>query len=113
MMWNLGWGANSPDGDGALALAYGPGKGQGNLSRFDNAEFNRLYQQQKLMPDGPPRLAVMQQGIKILVAYMPYKFVSHRIRTDMMQPWLLGYRRHPVARDFWKYVDIDLSQLPK
>jgi hypothetical protein len=31
----------------------------------------------------------------------------------MMQPWLLGYRRHPIARDFWKYVDIDTRQLPR
>ncbi len=41
--------------------------------RFDNAEFNALYQQQVSMPDGPERLAVMQQAAKIMVAYMPIK----------------------------------------
>ena len=113
MMWGLGFSASTPDGSGALGLAYGPGKGEGNLSRFENAEFDRLYAQQQLMPDGPERLAIMQKLVKIMVAYMPYKFNSHRIRTDMMQPWLLGYRRHPVNHAFWKYVDIDLSKLPK
>ena len=113
MMWGLGYSASTPDGAGALGLAYGPGKGEGNLARFENAEFDKLYRQQQVLPDSPERLAMMQQLVKIMVAYMPYKFATHRLRTDMMQPWLLGYRRHPIARDFWKYVDIDTSQLPR
>lgn len=113
MMWGLGYSASTPDGAGTLGLGYGPAKGEGNLSRFENAEFDKLYQQQQLMPDGPQRLAKMQQLVKIMVAYMPYKFATHRIRTDMMQPWLIGYRRHPISREFWKYVDIDTGKLPK
>ncbi len=113
MIWGLGYSASTPDGGGALGLAYGPGKGQGNLSRFQNAQYDKLYQEQQLMPDGPERLAAMQRMVKIMVAYMPYKFATHRVRTDMMQPWLLGYRKHPMSRGFWKYVDIDTSQLPR
>ncbi len=113
MMWGLGYSAPNPDGALALALGYGPGKGLGNLSRFENAEYDKLYRQQQLMPDGPERLAVMQQAVKIMVAYMPYKFSTHRILTDMTQPWLLGYRRHPSAREFWQYVDIDLDKAPR
>lgn len=112
MMWGLGYSASSPDGADALGLAYGPGKGESNLARFENAEFDQLYQKQQLMPDGPERLAIMQQMVKIMVAYMPYKFSTHRIRTDLIHPWLLGYRRHPVSRGFWRYVDIDTSKLP-
>ncbi len=113
MMWGLGWSASNPDGAGALALAYGPGKGEGNLARFENKEYDRLYEKSQLMPDGPERVAVMQQAVKILVAYMPYKFSTHRIVTDMTHARLLGYRRHPVARDFWKFVDIDLGKSPQ
>ncbi|MEO7106692.1 MAG: ABC transporter substrate-binding protein, partial [Rhodoferax sp.] len=113
MMWGLGYSAANPDGGDALQLAYGPSKGEANLSRFDNAEFNKLYEKSKLLPDGPERIAVMQQATKLLVAYMPYKGTTHRILTDMMQPWLVGYTRHPFDRAFWKYVDIDLTKLPK
>lgn len=113
MMWGLGYSASSPDGAGALGLAYGPSQGEGNLARFQNADYDRIYQQQQLMADGPERLALMQKGVKIMVAYMPYKFSTHRILTDMAQPWLLGYRRHPSAREFWKYVDIDTARLPR
>ena len=112
MMWGLGYSASTPDGAGALGLGYGPAKGEGNLSRFANAEYDKLYLQQAVMADSPERLAIMQRLVKIMVAYMPYKFSTHRILTDMTQPWLSGYRRHPVAREFWQYVDIDTSKLP-
>ena len=113
MMWGLGQSASIPDGGDSIGMGYGPAKGEGNLSRFQNAEFDKLFQQQKLMPDGPERLAAMQRLVKIMVAYMPVKFAAHRVRTDMMQPWLLGYRKHPMSRGFWKYVDIDTSKLPR
>ena len=113
MMWGLAYSASAPDGDGALALGYGPAKGQTNLSGFDLPAFNKLYMQQQLLPDGPERLAMMQQAVKLMVAYMPVKVVSHRTMTDMSHPWFEGYVRRSIARGFWKYVDIDLSKLPK
>lgn len=112
MIWGLGYSATTPDGGGAVGLGYGPDKGEGNLSRFQNAEFDRLYEQQKLMPDGPERAAVMREAVKIMIAYMPYKLHVHRVLTDMMHPWVVGYRRHPTSHGFWKYVDIDTSKLP-
>ena len=113
MMWGLASLADTPDGAGSLERGYGPSKGLGNLARFENAKFDKLYQKQQLMPDGPERLAVIQEASKIMVAYMPYKYNTHRIITDMMQPWFVGYRRHPISGAFWKYVDIDTSQLPR
>ena len=113
MMWGLANSASTPDGGGFLDLAYGPQKGEGNLGFFEQADYDQLYRQQVVMPDGPERLAIIQKMVKILVAYMPIKFNTHRIRTDVMQPWLIGYRRHPTSRSFWRYVDIDLAKLPK
>jgi ABC-type transport system substrate-binding protein len=113
MIWGLGQSATIPDAGDLLGMGYGPAKGESNLARFENAEYDRLYQKQLLMEDGPERLAIMQQMVKVLVAYMPYKFTTHRILTDLMHPWLMGYRRTAFVREFWKYVDIDLSKLPK
>ena len=44
---------------------------------------------------------------------MPYRYNVHRIVTDLMQPWLLGYRRPPFWQDWWHFVDIDTAQRPK
>ncbi len=107
MMWGVAWSAGSPDGDTFLALAYGPNKGQANHARFDLPAFNELYIKQNKMPDGPEREQVMEQASKLMIAYVPYKISSHRIATDLMHPWVVGYRRNPFVREFWKYIDID------
>ena len=112
-MWGLGYSASLPDSEDALKLLYSPSKGMSNLARFELAEYDALFRQQQSMPDGPERLAVMQKAIKLSIAYMPIKVSSHRMMTDMSQPWFFGYQRAPFGRDFWKYVDIDLDELAK
>jgi ABC-type transport system substrate-binding protein len=107
MMWGVAWGATTPDGDTFLALGYGPNKGAANHARFDLPAFNELYIKQNKMPDGPERMAIMQAASKLMVAYVPYKISSHRIATDLMHPWVLGYRRNPFVREFYKYLDVD------
>ncbi len=109
MMWGVGWLAANPDGDTFLALGYGPNKGQANHSRFDLPAFNALYIKQNKMPDGPEREKVMQEAAKLMVAYAPYKISGHRIATDLMHPWVVGYKRNPFIREFWKFVDVDLD----
>ena len=110
MMWGVGWSAGQPDGDTFLALGYGPNKGQANHARFDLPAFNRLYEKQRELPDGPERQAAMTEAAKLMVAYMPYKVHVHRIWTDLTHPWVLGYDRNVYVREFWKYVDIDVNE---
>ena len=112
-MWGYGSSASSPDSGSALQLAYSKQAGEQNLSRFKNKKFDELYEKQSLMPDGPERAAVIRDATRIIAAYMPIKVRVHRIGTDLWQPWLVGYKRHPFAREFWRYVDIDTSKLPK
>ncbi len=113
MMWGYGLSASSPDSAGVLALGYSGSIGQQNHSRFKNEKFDALYRKQAVMPDGPERDAVIREAVRIMIAYMPIKVRVHRIGTDMMQPWVVGYKRHPNAREFWQYVDIDTSKLPR
>jgi ABC-type transport system substrate-binding protein len=107
MMWGVGWSASTPDGETFLALAYGPNKGGANHARFDLPAFNALYTQQSALPDGPQRQQVMEEASKLMVAYVPYKLSTHRIVTDLMQPWVIGFRRNPFVREFYKYLDVD------
>jgi ABC-type transport system substrate-binding protein len=113
MMWGYGLSASAPNSGSILAVGYSKQFGQQNHSRFKNAKFDELYDRQTLMPDGPERDAVIRDAVRILVAYMPIKVRVHRIGTDLSQPWLMGYKRHPFAREFWPYVDIDTSKLPQ
>lgn len=109
-IWGFGVSGSSPNSGGLLEYMYSKSIGQQNHARFKNARFDELYQKQMLMPDGPERDAVIKEANRILAAYMPYKPRVHRIGTDLWQPWMSGYMRHPFAREFWQYIDIDPSK---
>jgi ABC-type transport system substrate-binding protein len=110
MMWGVGWSAGVPDGDTFIGLGFGPNKGQSNHARFDRPEFNRLYEAQRQLPDGPERLALMHQARDMMVAWMPYKVHAHRFATDLVHPWVIGYHASHFRGLFWKYVDVDPAQ---
>ena len=113
MMWGVGWSATAPDGDAFLGLGYGPNIGGANHARFNLAAFNKLYDQERVLPDGPERMVLMTEAKKLMVAYMPYKIHAHRIFTDLAHPWVLGYHRNVFVRDFVKYIDIDSAALQR
>jgi ABC-type transport system substrate-binding protein len=95
MMSAMNWN-NGPDGDFYLSLAYGPNAGQNNDSRFQLAAYDALYERQRVMPDGPERLALMRELQAMMLAYMPYLPHVHQQLSDVSRPWLKGWWRHPL-----------------
>ena len=114
MIWSLGGAAAAPDADSWLQTYYSPNAGfKGNRSRFKLDAYDKLYEKARVTPDSPARTKMYQEMARLLVAYAPTKFQTHRILTDMWYPWVTGYRRPSMlGNHFWKYVDIDLSKVP-
>ncbi len=106
MMWGFSWSATNPDGDFYLGLAYGPNADQSNDARFALPAYDRVYEQQRALPDGPERLALMHQAHKLMLAYMPYMAHNHAIVTDLMQPSVRGPLRHPFNSDWFRWADV-------
>ena len=109
MMWGVAWSATTPDASYMLDLMYGPSKGQANHARFNLPEYNALFERQAVLPDGPERDALIDRMKRLGVAWMPYKINGHRIVSDLLHPWVLGYRRHPFMRENWRYMDVDAA----
>lgn len=107
MTWGLGSQANQFDSRSALQRGYGPAAGGQNLAHFDHPEFNRIYDRIRVTPNGPERLALINDAVRIWAAFVPYKVHVHRIFTDMLHPWCSNYIRHPFQNRFWEYIDID------
>ena len=107
MMWNLGWIAAMPDADTFYVILYGPNGGQSNQSRFNLPAWNALYDKAKVLPNGEARDRLYFEMDKLMFAYAPMRPIAHRITTGLMHPWVSGYRRHPVLREFWKYLDVE------
>ncbi|SHN00773.1 ABC transporter substrate-binding protein [Rhizobacter sp. OV335] len=110
MVWQLGYTASTPDVQDAMQLLYGPGAGGQNLGRFRNERFDAIYDRMRSMPDGPERLALLDEANRIVTALAPHKYNVHRIVTDLAQPWIVGYRRPVFVSRFWQYLDIDESR---
>ena len=107
MMWGLAWSANTPDADTFYGTLYGGGIGQVNHSRFNLPEYNALYERSRALPEGPERKAIYRQLDRLFLVYAPWKLGFNRIYTDIEQPWVHGYHRHPVLQGWWSYVDVD------
>jgi ABC-type transport system substrate-binding protein len=111
MMWQLGGSASVPDAETWLGSLYGKNT-ENNLARFRLAEYDRQYEKSRSMPDSPERTRVYQEMARLVAAYAPWKINTHRIRTDMWHPHLVGYHRPLLAAtNFWKYLDIDAAKL--
>jgi len=106
MMWGFSW-QGGPDGDFFLGLAYGPNADQSNDARFRLAAFDRLYERQRVLPDGPERLALMHRATRLMLAYVPYIAHLHEITNDLAHPHVRGALRHPFNQDWWRWIDVD------
>jgi ABC-type transport system substrate-binding protein len=109
MMWQLGWGGPYPDAEAFFVMLYGPNSGQANHARFKNAEFDRLFEKARGTPPGLERAAIYREMNRLFLVNAPWKLGSHRMLTDLSQPWLIGHTRHPVHRASLRYLDIDLA----
>ncbi|MEP7099764.1 MAG: ABC transporter substrate-binding protein [Burkholderiales bacterium] len=107
-MWFLGStiGADAQD---AFAYMYGPQIGSENLARFKLPAFDAVYKRMLDLPDGPERAALFLQASEIVLAYMPYKIHSHRIYTDLSQPWAVGWRQALFRNETWQFAEVDTA----
>ena len=107
MMFGSGWSGPMPDGEYFMGVLYGPNGGQSNQSRFDLPEFNRLFAEAAQMPDGPERERLYREMNRLLFAYAPLRPTVTPIETALAHARVIGFRKHPVLREFWKFVDLD------
>lgn len=107
MMWTTGWSAATPDGSYFLDTLHSRNKGQSNHSRFARPDVDALIDRQRVLPDGPERNALIQQALRLSLAYMPCKATSYHVETWLTGPRVSGYVRHPFIRDYWRFTDIE------
>jgi len=107
--WALGWNADYPDGENFYQLLYGPNCGSSNDGCFQLPEFDAAYAKASTLPPGPERQKLYDEMARIVAAYAPWKLHAYRKRNQLLQPWVLGWRKHPFLHDAYQYADIDLA----
>jgi ABC-type transport system substrate-binding protein len=100
------WIADYPDGDNFMQLLYGPNTFQSNNACARIPEFDKLYERTQKMPPGPERDALYRDMTKLIEAYAPWRLMISRYRNMLVQPRVLGYKRHPILHAHWQYIDV-------
>ncbi|WP_371875607.1 ABC transporter substrate-binding protein [Duganella aceris] len=101
------WLADYPDGDNFMQLFYGANVGQNNNGCLKDAQFDQWFEASHRMPPGPERDALyrrMARRLEVLGAAMP---AYSRYRNMLAQPGVIGYKKHPILHQEWKYMDIE------
>jgi ABC-type transport system substrate-binding protein len=106
----LAWGADYPDAENFLQLLYGPNTGQSNDSRLRLAAYDRFYEQAKQMPDSPARSRIYEEMTRLILVYAPWKLGTYRVDGNLIHPWVLSYKKHPILRGPWRYLDVDVER---
>jgi hypothetical protein len=106
-----GWFADYPDPENYLFLltsSQGKVKFDGeNASNYSEPEYDKLYDRMKSLPDGPERMQVIDQMVKIVQRDAPWSFGIFPGSTGVYQQWLLNAKPSGVIQDKLRYVRID------
>ncbi len=107
MMHNSAWIADYPDGDNFMQLLYGPNTGQSNNACYRSPEYDRLYEQSKTIPDSPERNRLYREMARLIEAHTVWLLEDSRYRNVLLQPYVIGYKKHPVMHAEWLYIDLE------
>ena len=110
-LYGLGWSADYPDPENFLFLLYGPearADGAGaNSSNYSNPKFDALFDEMKILPNGPERQRLIDRMVGILRGDAPWIFGFHPKDYTLRQSWLFNVKPNELAGNTTKYLRLD------
>ena len=106
-MWGQGWIADYPDADNFVQNFYGPNIGQSNNGCYESKAFDKLYEQSKSLPDSPERNRLFLLMSRQLEVDGAQSLGVARLRSELIRPWIQGYKTHPILQATFLYLDVD------
>ena len=111
-MW--GWVADYPDAENFLFLLYGP-RAQAltngeNAANYQNADYDRLFEEMRFLDDGPEKDAVVQEMIGIVQQDAPWMFGYFPKAGGAYHSWVHNAKPTQMVRNTLQYLRIDPEQ---
>jgi ABC-type transport system substrate-binding protein len=107
MMRTASWIADYPDGDNFMQLLYGPNSGQSNNACYRSPQYDARYERSRRLPHGPERDRLYREMTRVMEVDTVWILGDSRLRNVLLQPHVIGYRKHPVLNAEWLYIDLD------
>ena len=106
MTAGFAWSADYPDGDNFMQLLYGPNTGQSNAGCYESKAFDAFYEKSTQIPDSPERNRLFLEMTRQMEVDGAWSLHVSRERNQLLWPWVLGYKKHPVLQAEFVYMDI-------
>jgi ABC-type transport system substrate-binding protein len=112
-MFIMGWHADYYDAENFLQLFYSKNIEAGtNSSLYRNKRFDELYERTRTMPEGPERLELYAEAIRIVCEDCPVLMTTELESIALYYDWYRNVLPHPLGYGFGKYrrIDVDLRR---
>ena len=113
-LYILGWNADYPDPENFLFLLHGAqarARTQGeNASNYADAEYDRLFERMKAMPNSEERQRLIDRMVDIVRRDAPWIGGFHPVSYGLAHAWLMNGKPNNMARNNLKYVRVDVAQ---
>ena len=112
-LFQWGWLADYPDAENFMFLLYGPNGqvangGSGvNSTNYNNAEYNRLFEQMQLMEDSPQRMDIIRKMVAIVQRDTPWLSAWHPLSYILNNQWVENTKPHGISKAVLKYFAVD------
>jgi ABC-type transport system substrate-binding protein len=109
-----GWLADYPDAENFLFLLYGPnGKSRSdgeNVSNYENPEFDKLFNQLKLLDDGPAKQKLIDTMVRLVQEDAPWTWGYFPFASGAYQSWVKNGKPAILVKDMGRYYRIDAAE---
>ncbi|MBL1458429.1 MAG: ABC transporter substrate-binding protein [Methylophaga sp.] len=110
-IFKVGWSADYPDPENFLFLLYGPNakaihNGE-NSANYQNPEFDELFEQMRVMPDGDERQKIIDKMVDIVRHDVPWVWGFHPKQLTLFHAWNKNIKPNLMANNTLKYHRID------
>lgn len=104
-----GWMADYPDPENFYFLFYSkniPPTGK-NVTRYNNPEFDKLFEQMSAMENSPERLAIIDRMTAMLQEDCPAIYTYNKAFYSVIQPWAPRTQHNMLLQGGLKYAVLD------
>jgi ABC-type transport system substrate-binding protein len=107
-MFLLGWVADYPDAENFLQLFCSANASPGpNHSNYVNPEFDKLYEQMRVLLPGPEKDRLCEQMADLVIEDCPWIFMYQPKEFAVVHSWLKNYSLHDFPYTMVKYRRVD------
>jgi len=107
-MFRLSWFADYPDAENFLQLFYGPNASPGpNRVNYRRPEYDRLYEEIRVMQDGPERTELYRRMAAMVEEDCPWIFMHHPMAYVLHHDRLRNYAPHDFPYGMEKHFRLE------